>query len=135
MANDSIKLEDSKRAGDTTGNPINLLPGDYSLTITNGIGCEEVYAFLVDYTIAAGEAEAQFPASLHPNPASGLVFLKWGLFDRFELFDAAGKRLIYRERPGPKSTIEVGGLTEGAYPFLFSQKTGNKLHGTLVVGH
>ena len=89
----------------------------------------------MDYTIATGSSEAHFPASLHPNPATDLVFLKWGLFDRFELFDAVGKRLIYREKVDPKSTIEVGGLPEGVYPYLFSQKMGNKLHGKLVVTH
>jgi predicted outer membrane repeat protein len=121
---------------DTTGNPINLLPGNYILTVTNGIGCEVEYNFVVDYSSAVDFAEANLPATVHPNPANDQIILKWGAFEKFELFDNYGCRVLYREPIDAKMVISVADLASGVYPFSFSQKkAGNRVSGKLVVRH
>ena len=121
--------------GDTTGNPINLPPGNYSLTVTNGIGCIESFDFIVGFMVGTDVGTVALTASVLPNPARDLIFLDWGLFDQFELFDQTGKRVLSRERTGSKSTISIGQLQSGQYQYQFSQNSGKQVSGKLVVTH
>ncbi len=56
--------------GDTTQSATNLYPGFYTLTITDDIGCSEVFYFTVDVATASSKREASpFVARIAPNPA------------------------------------------------------------------
>jgi hypothetical protein len=57
--------------GATTQNLTNLPPGSYSLTVTDGEGCEQTATFTVDFLNAASQqAGTGWSAYLEPNPAA-----------------------------------------------------------------
>ena len=54
--------------GDTLSRIRQLLPGVYTLTITDQLGCSEVFAFEVDFTIAVLDPIVDWGARFFPNP-------------------------------------------------------------------
>ena len=55
--------------GDTTLSLSNLLPGDYSLTVTDSLGCVQVFDYTVDFVIAVQElAGGDIAIKAYPNP-------------------------------------------------------------------
>ena len=64
--------------GDTTLSLSNLLPGDYSLTVTDSLGCVQVFDYTVDFVIAVQElAGGDIAIKAYPNPvvAGGEIVL------------------------------------------------------------
>ncbi len=86
--------------GDTTQSITDLLPGVYSLTITDAEGCSEEFEFEVGFMVSIGQSDQQgFEASLFPNPTAknGAAFLsiKTNTVQKIEygLYDVTGRKL------------------------------------------
>jgi len=56
------------QTGDTTAQLGNLLPGAYSLTVTDSLGCETGFVFEVDIETGTEEAGPGLSVRLEPNP-------------------------------------------------------------------
>ena len=89
--------------GETTANITNLLPGEYSLTVTDADSCQQAFVYSVDVGTAAGErfGEGVF-AVLSPNPvargAECFLMVKGDLAGaEMRLTDARGQILWTRE--------------------------------------
>ena len=121
--------------GDTTTSIQHLLPGTYKITVTNAIGCQEVFETYVDFGIDTHEQDYQNKVNVFPNPANGQVIFSWGEFDSFELFDLLGQRLISKKRSNTDSRFSVKSLPSGDYIYTFYAKSGLKTIGKLVIAN
>ena len=54
--------------GDSTMSLQNLPPGEYSLTVTDANGCEEIYHFIVDFEVATKQLLNGLELTVFPNP-------------------------------------------------------------------
>lgn len=61
--------------GDTTATVVNLLPGTYTVTITDTAGCVYVDSVTVNFGTAVVEIAENGFAGLYPNPSNGTVQL------------------------------------------------------------
>lgn len=63
--------------GATTQNISNLLPDDYSLVITDALGCEQNFSFTVDFNVSIGEPDEPWRLLVFPNPVESrtLIYL------------------------------------------------------------
>ncbi|GAB4488828.1 MAG: hypothetical protein OHK0019_05690 [Saprospiraceae bacterium] len=116
-----------------------LLPGFYTLTVTDERGCEAAWIFEVKAVLGTGEAEGQAILIIYPNPARESVTIK-GNFENampsfVEIYDAGG-RLIRSKRVsavGDVWQISLEGLTAGSYAAYLKGKNGDLLgFGRLV---
>ena len=122
--------------GDTSQSITDLLPGIYSLTITDALSCDEEFAFEVGILVGTDKVvQTGFEVSLFPNPAPqkgyGILSVKTISHQslKLQLYDVTG-RLLRRETikaPVGKSfqkirTPEVAGV----YLLRFSGKNGQQ---------
>ncbi|MEZ4933810.1 MAG: hypothetical protein R2788_17025 [Saprospiraceae bacterium] len=56
--------------GDTTPSLGGIPPGEYALSVTDSLGCETVFTFLVDFEVAAGELLEGVALTFLPNPVA-----------------------------------------------------------------
>jgi Secretion system C-terminal sorting domain len=63
---------------------------------------------------------SEAPFHIYPNPSAGQVYVEWAGAKRWELFSAAGQKVLSGE---DENTIDLSGLPSGPYwLFLFNQK-------------
>ncbi|MBI1224290.1 MAG: T9SS type A sorting domain-containing protein [Bacteroidetes bacterium] len=86
--------------GATSQNLENVPPGNYSLLVTDGAGCEQMHTFMVDFlNTASQKMGTAWHVTLLPNPifggSLGQLAIQSNLSQRidFQLFDLTGKRL------------------------------------------
>jgi len=126
--------------GGSTGDMIdNLMPGFYTLTVTDERGCEAVWTFEVKAVLGTGEAESRAVLIIYPNPAREQVTIasefESATPSLIEIYDAAG-RLIRSERVSPLGDawqISLEGLAAGGYAVYLKGENGDLLgFGRLV---
>jgi len=110
--------------GDTTQSLLNVPAGNYSLTLTDAMGCETVFSFAVDFTNATGDSQAaKLKAAIVPNP-SGLggaqLWLDTPKAEQFQLrvFDGLGRILFTQDLKATAGQNSFGlptGLSPGIY--------------------
>ncbi|MGK0333640.1 MAG: hypothetical protein ACI974_000456, partial [Paraglaciecola sp.] len=76
-----------------------LAVGDYTVTVTDAVGCADVITFTVDLDVATDEAtEVLESLSVYPNPTSGLLELRLNLKRATELsaevYDLTGRKML-----------------------------------------
>lgn len=104
--------------GDQTSTAAQLLPGDYSVTVTDRLGCSSILAIQVDLAVSTQAPEWLQAFSLAPNPTTGLVNLQIPAAApadlRIELLDMVG-RVLRRAQTG---RLQENGLELdfGPYP-------------------
>jgi hypothetical protein len=107
--------------GATTASLLDLTPGEYSLTVTDGADCVHNYVFEVDYASSVTEIEADFKFTLRPNPAVGSVQVRLARVvssdSYFLLHDLAGRQVMSTPViDGTLThTVSMVGLPEGLY--------------------
>lgn len=62
--------------GDQSSTAAQLLPGDYSVTVTDQLGCSSILAIQVDLAVSTQEPEWLQAFLLAPNPTTGIVNLQ-----------------------------------------------------------
>lgn len=109
---------------DSTAGISGLLPGIYTVTITDGAGCIYTREYEVKFTIGTGEPGE--PAGwVYPNPAVSVVRLGFGPCDEWRLITPEGRvcRQAHRRASGEIVEIALQGLPPGIYAYRF-QKSG-----------
>jgi hypothetical protein len=92
------------QGGNTTSSINNLIAGTYCVDVTDANGCHDSDCYIVEPDVMSnpfteGERESESEMNIYPNPASGLVTIKYPVQDLLSsthllIFDAAG-RLVY----------------------------------------
>lgn len=117
--------------GDSTTSIDNLAPGGYFLTITDSLGCEEVFEFEVSFMSSTiGNFESDWDIQIFPNPSNGKVFLKFerayvkGL--KISILDRVGRIVFEQSFLNQEVPIELDlNLNSGIY---FIQVEGEELY-------
>jgi len=101
----------------------NLLPGLYTLTVTDARGCESAWTFEVRYVSGTGEAAGQATLLIYPSPATESATIRGDFPDQkptvLELYNAAGR--LIRSWPLPDGgaaagwTLPLAELAAGQY--------------------
>jgi len=89
-------------SGDSTALVENLPPGDYTVTVTDAVGCGDELTVTVDFNTSNDQpTEVLDGLTVFPNPTTGMLELRLDLPSatnlRSELYDLAGRRLIARD--------------------------------------
>ncbi len=98
--------------GATSQNLESVPPGDYSLTITDDTGCEQVFQFTVDFLNAASQKlEVSWYANIYPNPAASgegaqlAVYANAAQVIDCQMFDVTGRLLRWERFDVPSGGI------------------------------
>jgi len=113
-------------SGDQTENVENLLPGAYSLTISDSFGCEEEFDFEIEGSTASESIKNQ-PLKIIPNPSNGHAYLSIPHSLKqvdLEIFNAQGKLVFKEKYSGDKIILPV--LDEPGIYFI--KVTGNTMN-------
>jgi len=111
-----------------------VLPGQYTLTITDASGCDLVLNFVVSFGVGILEQKTLGQFSLVPNPAENSVTLKSMLpASVLEIYDVLG-RIVKRQELGIGTSINVwqanislDGLVNGQYLIVLRRADGQLL--------
>ncbi|MCW5900370.1 MAG: hypothetical protein KIT10_13975 [Flavobacteriales bacterium] len=87
--------------------------GSYSVTVTDGNGCEIV----LDYTYVGIHEQGAAQVMIYPNPCSGQLTVDGGVAGgRFRLFDAGGRLVLDQWiTAGGRTVVDVSDLSPGPY--------------------
>ena len=112
--------------GDTTFSINGLLPGTYTLTVTDGGGCTYTYDYVVEVVSATDAPDAPQVGQVLPNPARDQATLYFGDATAWRLFSASGEAVRQVKGGGPGGVLEVdlGDLPSGVYFYAFYTKNG-----------
>ncbi len=97
----------------------NLLPAEYTVTITNDL-CEFTDTYIIDFTEGILETK-ELEISIYPNPANGVINIDYNLLktDHADIFitDITGKILnqVSINQSKGLETIEIDNLKSGIY--------------------
>ena len=101
----------------------NLEPGSYAFTLRDANGCSVVSsAFEVVLGITSPEI------SIYPNPTSEILEIKGVEFDRLEIYDLQGKRVLISN----KKSVSVGSRNKGIY-VLRVYNNGREIHNQKLI--
>lgn len=94
----------------------NLLPGEYSVTITDGNNCSEMFSHTVDLNTSLIELQEK-GLEVYPIPTSQSLFIKDKneLAQSIELFSIVGQRVLSQNTSGISTEVNTGILTSGIY--------------------
>ncbi len=88
-------LDGGLLAGDTTETLITIANGNYTIVVTNAIGCADTSAVVNVTGIGINEVASSFSVGLYPNPTNGTVYLsiKGANQADFNLYNSLGQML------------------------------------------
>jgi hypothetical protein len=106
----------------------NLVPGFYTLTVTDERGCEAVWTFEVKAVLGTTEAEGQAMLVIYPNPASeaATVSFSGANISFIEIYDGSG-RLVRSEKVatlGGVWQVSLEGLAAGGHAVVLKNGDG-----------
>ncbi len=115
--------------GDTTLSINGLLPGLYTLEVTDGGSCIYTYTYEVDVINATDAPDVPPLGSVLPNPARDQVTLYFGNSAVWQLYSPAGQEVMRVEGQGIGGTLDVylSNLSPGIYFYAFQTKNGQPL--------
>ncbi|MCC6411788.1 MAG: T9SS type A sorting domain-containing protein [Saprospiraceae bacterium] len=114
----------------------NVLPGSYTVTITDTRGCTAVSTYEVSFTIGTKTPGNQIAFSLFPNPAEHTVWLELGGSGSYllEMYDASGRRVLQRNVASGRQQVSLEGFSSGTYVAVVKNGKGEALgSGKLLV--
>ena len=106
----------------------NLLPGLYTLSLTDGHGCIQQQSFNLSYTNATQEAKNPAWLQIFPNPAEDFINFSGDFQDQqpasVELYNSIGQLLLHEEWAEKSRIFSVAGLAPGTYLICVKDKQG-----------
>lgn len=108
--------------GNDTDSRNDLLPGTYTVTVTDANGCQMVETITISFTSGVGTIAAnQATVSIFPNPNNGLFTLLFAQLPNAEntvqMFDAQGRLISSQNTVGIEGSVQfnVNNLPTGVY--------------------
>jgi hypothetical protein len=107
---------------------LNLLPGNYSVTISDSMGCEKVLDYDISFQLST-ELFQMDEIIIWPNPTSEILNIKLGLsIKRWKIIDIFGVIQFHGNVHGVSSfEIETSSLIPGLYFLILTDDTGSVL--------
>jgi hypothetical protein len=120
----------------TSGNSVSgLVPGTYTVTITDSRGCDQIDTFTVTKYNGVSNISPDISFAVYPNPARTEVvvdmqnnFSEAGI----SLKDLLGQTLVSIVAKSPKTTLQLSPFTEGVY-FVEVQQAGRVATRKLII--
>lgn len=109
--------------GDSTATADSLAVGEYTVTVSDAVGCADIITVLIDLDVATDEpGEVLRDLKVFPNPTSGLLELSLDLeratdLDA-EIYDLTGRRMITRalgRQLRLNEQLDLSALPNGVY--------------------
>jgi len=109
--------------GDSTATADSLAVGEYTVTVSDAVGCADIITVLIDLDVATDEpGEVLRDLRVFPNPTSGLLELSLDLeratdLDA-EIYDLTGRRMITRalgRQLRLNEQLDLSALPNGVY--------------------
>jgi hypothetical protein len=123
----------SWNTGATTPNLQGVPAGDYTLVVSDKIGCKQTLEIKVDATTNVQDIEQLSRFSLSPNPAKSVSVLDVRFTEavdmKVEITNAPGQVLFTKKvenTTGGQHTFDLGNFAEGMY--LVKVSVGNQMH-------
>lgn len=98
--------------GETTEDLSGLSAGDYTVTVTDSLGCSEELTFTVGSSV--GIVDLANGANVYPNPTTGLFTIETNGTFEVVITDIAGK-LILQEEATDESQYDLSDMEAGVY--------------------
>lgn len=105
----------------------NLMPGTYSVTLTDVNNCTSTATYEVSYTVGNHEV-TMLEAKIWPNPVSSFLQIQFAEAGTYALTisDITGRPLISKKVEGQSARLEVEHLPAGTYMLHLLDKNGKR---------
>ncbi len=103
--------------------------GDYTLTVTNEYGCEDVASIYVGVSVGISGIDLEPFVSIYPNPVKGVLFIETEQIQVRDLaiYSTIGELIQRVQHENGLSRFDTGRLAEGTYFVKIETKEGNML--------
>ncbi|MFA4852421.1 MAG: right-handed parallel beta-helix repeat-containing protein [Bacteroidales bacterium] len=98
-----------------TSTAIGLLPGEYTVIITDSNGCTLIASVEVSYTASINEVLNTFSMDIYPNPANDNLTIKVPQKSEIEILNIQGQIIKTINNDGTEITIDLQNLSSGVY--------------------
>ncbi|MNX86056.1 hypothetical protein D3C86_1179200 [compost metagenome] len=118
--------------GTTTASATGLVPGTYTVTITDANGCEATESVTVSFSLGINEL-SQFGVSVYPNPMTDFIRIEStkNTIERVELIDNSGRLVMETVLDNKVGQLETSKLAKGNYQLVI--RTGEQIFKVQVV--
>ena len=110
------------------GNPLTELePNEYSVVITDSLGCAISQTFFIDMIDHVEEEKWSIDLNIYPNPAAETINYSVSTeLASYEIMDINGRIILSKINPLNSDLIHVSALSEGLYFFRVKTKKGSE---------
>jgi len=95
---------------------VGLLPGEYTVTVTNNWDCEQVLTFTVGFIVNA-ELQTMNQLQVYPNPADNIIYIETenSINANIELYNMLGEVILMTKIDSDLKTIDISSYKPGLY--------------------
>ncbi len=119
--------------GQTTATATNLCPGTYTFCVTDANGCTSCSIVTITFNTGTGNASADDPVTIFPNPASTTLSVIVEENSEVKFFDLAGKETGTWKMKKGANKIDISSFAKGVYLYRIVSSSGKVHAGRLSV--